>query len=98
EETPSSSGGKLEDTNEVPNSYSSNGSYMVLAGSFKIRANADTYAKSLRNKGYTNTSVEKFDKGTYAVVMVDRFNSLSEAKSLVSRLKSDGIDSFVKKK
>ncbi|MEM8525612.1 MAG: SPOR domain-containing protein [Bacteroidota bacterium] len=98
EETPSSSGGKLEDTDEVPNSYSSGGAYMVLAGSFKIRANADSYAKKLRNKGYSNTSVERFDKGTFAVVMVDRFNSLSEAKSLVSRLKGDGIDSFVKKK
>ncbi|MEL6721090.1 MAG: SPOR domain-containing protein [Bacteroidota bacterium] len=98
EETPSSSGGKLEDTDEVPNSYSSDGAYMVLAGSFKVMTNAESYAKKLRNKGYSNTSVEKFDKGTYAVVMVDRFSSMSEAKSLVNRLKNDGIDSFVKKK
>jgi len=95
EEQPSTAG-KIEDS--VPSSYSSDGAYMVLAGSFKVRAYADSHAKNLRDKGYSNTSVERFDKGTYAVVMVDRFNTLNEAKSLVSRLKNDGIDSFVKKK
>ncbi|MEM9884585.1 MAG: SPOR domain-containing protein [Bacteroidota bacterium] len=81
----------------TPRSYSSAGRYLVLAGSFRIQSNADNYARTIRNKGYSSTSVERFDNGVYAVVLVDRFNSLSDAQALVRKLENDGVDSYVKK-
>lgn len=90
--------GDPEEETARPNNYSTQGSYLVLAGSFKIEANAETHARNIRSKGYTNTNVERFDKGTYAVVLVDRFNGFSDAAALVKRLKSDGVDAYVKKK
>lgn len=80
-------------------SYSNVGSYMVLAGTFSVVQNAESHASNLRNKGYSNTRVERFDKGAYAVVLVDRFSSESEARKLVRELSSDhGIESYVKTK
>ncbi|MEM1328778.1 MAG: SPOR domain-containing protein [Bacteroidota bacterium] len=91
-------GDPVEETASRPSSYSSDGNYLVLAGSFRVMSNAETHARNIRNKGYDGTSVERFDKGAYAVVLVDRFDDFSSASSLVSRLKSDGIDAYVKRK
>ncbi len=74
------------------------GEYLVLAGSFKIKSNAESQAQKLRNLGYSNASSEIFNKGAYAVVMVDRFSSESEAQSLVNELKKKGVDSYVHQK
>ncbi len=74
------------------------GRYMVLAGSFTQRANADRLVKKLRSKGYENARVELFDRGKYAVILVDRFDNLDEARELQQRLKADGVDSYVKLK
>jgi len=88
-----------EDGEYTPKGYSDNGgAYMVLAGSFRQMVNAENHVRNLKNKGYSNASVERFDGGAYAVVLVDRFSSLSEAKSLVSKLEGDNIDAYVKKK
>lgn len=77
---------------------SSLGKYMVLAGTFTKRANADQLANRLKSLGYTNTRVEIFDRGKYAVVLVDRFDNLDAAHDLQQRLKADGVNSFVKLK
>jgi cell division septation protein DedD len=90
-------GDPIEETSSRPSSYSSSGNYLVLAGSFRVMANAESHARSIRNKGYEAASVERFDKGAYAVVLVNRFNDYSSASDLVNRLKSDGIDAYVDK-
>lgn len=72
------------------------GKYMVLAGSFTIRANADKLVNRLKAQGYSNARVEIFDRGKYAVVLVDRFDNLNEARDLQQRLNADGVDSYVK--
>lgn len=76
----------------------SSGKYMVVAGSFRQRSNADSHAARLRKLGYSNTEVTLFDRGSYAVVLVDRFSSLSQAKSLVGDLAEDGVDALVSTK
>lgn len=68
---------------------------MVLAGSFKQRANADTQVASLRKKGFANAAVHLFNRSAYAVVLVDRFDSYSAAKQLVADLKAKGVDALV---
>ena len=71
--------------------------YMVIAGQFRQRSNADSYAAKLRGMGYNNTKVELFDRGSYAVVLVDRFDSYGSAKRLVDELTGKGIDAIVSK-
>lgn len=75
---------------------SSAGKYMVLAGSFKQRANAETQVASLRKKGFANAQVSMFNRSAYAVVLVDRFDNYSAAKQLVADLKAKGVDALVK--
>ncbi len=77
---------------------SSSGDYMVMAGSFRIRENADERANSLRNQGYTSAEVALFNRGAYAVVIVDRFNNLNAAKELAQELKKKGVDAYVQEK
>ncbi len=74
---------------------SSEGKYMVLAGSFKQRANAETQVANLRKKGFANAEVSLFNRSAYAVVLVDRFDNYSDAKQLVADLKAKGVDALV---
>lgn len=75
------------------------GDFMVLAGSFSKRENADNHVSDLKKKGYNNSRVEIFDKGAFAVVLVDRFSSESDARTLVKELKDKHkIESYVKRK
>lgn len=74
------------------------GQYMVLAGTFKYRSNAEDMVSQLKDMGYVNASVELFDRGSYAVALVDRFDSLGDAKALQSKLSGKGVDAYVKQK
>ena len=83
---------------EAPTSYSSSGQYMVIAGSYRQRVNADNQVSRLRSMGYNSAEVRLFDRGSYALVVVDRFSSKSEASSLVSQLGTKGVEAFVQRK
>lgn len=74
------------------------GDYLVLAGSYSVRENADSEVSRLRGMGYTNAEVSPFNRGKFAVVLVDRFTNLSDAKAMVSELKGKGVDSYVQEK
>ncbi|MEZ4986903.1 MAG: SPOR domain-containing protein [Saprospiraceae bacterium] len=74
------------------------GRYMVLAGSYKQRANADTQVARLKKLGFTDAKVELFDRGTYAVVLVNRFDNYGDAKRLVADLSAKGIEAIVDEK
>lgn len=74
------------------------GDYMVLAGTFKIKSNAENRVRQLRDMGYTDASVEIFDRGAYAVALVDHFSELNEAKQVANKLESEGVPTYVKRK
>ncbi|MFN7118066.1 MAG: SPOR domain-containing protein, partial [Saprospiraceae bacterium] len=74
------------------------GDYLVLAGSFSVRANADTEVSRLQKMGYANAEVSPFNRGKFAVVLVDRFTDMADAQALVKELKSKGVDSYVQEK
>ncbi len=75
------------------------GDYLVLAGTFRIRSGAESQVSRLRSKGYSNAELELFDKGTYAVVVVDRFDSYASADALVQELrKKHTIEAYVQEK
>ncbi len=93
---PSSSGGGSRSSGDGSSVRA--GDYMVLAGSFKDEANAERQAQKIRNLGYNSTRVERFNRGAYAVVLVNRFSDMGSARDLKKELIARGVDSFVKQK
>jgi hypothetical protein len=95
----SSSRGPAKDGRIKPDFSSvASGQYMVLAGTFKYRNNAEEMVSKLRGMGYTNAAVELFDRGRYAVALVDRFDGLASAQALKSELSGKGVEAYVKQK
>lgn len=83
----------------TPTSYSSSstGDYMVVAGSFSLKHNADNQVSVLKEMGYQNARVEMTKGGALASAMVDRFRDRTSAQKLVDELKGKGVDAIVKK-
>lgn len=79
-------------------SSSSSGRYMVIAGTYKQKVNAENQVSKLKRLGYSNAEVELFDRGSYAIVLVDRHDSESAAQKMVGKLRGEGIDSYIKLK
>ncbi|MCF8245286.1 MAG: SPOR domain-containing protein [Saprospiraceae bacterium] len=94
---PTTNTGSSASDNSEKASYS-NGKFMVLAGSFTKKALAESQVKKLNKLGYVNARVELFDRGKYAVVLVDRFSNMAEAERTVKKLNGDGVKSYVKTK
>ncbi|MCB0675417.1 MAG: SPOR domain-containing protein [Saprospiraceae bacterium] len=82
----------------APATYEKSGEFLVLAGSFSIKANAEAQAKKLQGMGYGQAAVRLFDRGKYAVVLVDRFDDLDRAQDLAAELKGKGTEAVVYKK
>jgi len=89
----------VKKSKEVKQSYSStnNGSYLVVAGSYLVRNNADKMKRRLNRLGY-NSEIVNFDLSQYYSVLAGRFSSRSDAKETVSILKRNRIDSYVHRK
>ena len=85
-------------TSSSTSSSSSTGDYMVVAGSFSQRYNAESQVKNLKSLGYNNARVEIFNSGSLATALVDRYDNYNSAKRLVNELKGKGVDAFVKRK
>lgn len=85
----------------TPTSYnsgsSSTGDYLVVAGSFSLRHNADNQVSYLKELGYNNAQVEMTRGGALASAMVGRFTNRNSAQQLVDELKRKGVDAIVKK-
>lgn len=94
----SSKGSTATTTAPAASSTNNSGRYMVLAGSYRQRVNADNQVARLRKMGYNNAEVSLFDRGSYAVVLVDRFSTYGDAKRLVNELAAKGVDAIVDEK
>lgn len=76
--------------------YSNNGGkYMVIAGNFLVQGNAGNMVRKLQNLGYDAESVV-FDGSQYYTVLANRSDDYNNALSISSRLKSEGVDNYVK--
>lgn len=71
------------------------GKYMVLAGSYLLKENADEMVSKLQKLGYNNAEIVVFNFSQYHTVCAGRFNSNSTANQLSSQLKRNGIDNYV---
>ncbi|MCB0640169.1 MAG: SPOR domain-containing protein [Phaeodactylibacter sp.] len=79
-------------------SGSSYGDYLVLAGSFTVKAYAEAHQRKIEKLGYSNSEVTPFNGGKYASVLVARFDNEQDAADLVAELEGKGIDAYVHKK
>ncbi len=73
------------------------GSYLVVAGSYLVKSNANKMKKKLYNLGY-NSEIVNFDLSQYYSVLAGRFSSRREANEAVNILKRNGIDCYVHRK
>lgn len=81
------------------NSQTVNGLYMVIAGSYKVRRNAEREVARLQTLGYTTARVGVFNQGTYASVLVNAFDSKADASALVAELKAQhNIPSYIQER
>ena len=71
------------------------GQYMVIAGTFRQKINAEQMVSRLKGMGYSETRMELFNRGRYAVALVNRFSSLTSARQLERELESKGIEAEV---
>ncbi len=97
-EKDSDAAGKEEDDYPNGEELAATGDYLVLGGTFKYMANAKRRLRALQRAGYSQAQVVLFDRGKYAVVLVDRFGDYSSASELVSELKNKGYEAAVYQK
>lgn len=71
--------------------------YMVIAGTYRERANAEHLAQRLRGVGFDDATVEVFDNGEYSAVVVGKFDEITAARKVIAALKEKGVEAFVKR-
>jgi len=75
------------------------GDYMVVAGTFADRANAQEAADRIKKLGYSTVEIGRFNRGKFTAVIVARFDEQQDAAALVRDLKEQHqVDSYVQKK
>jgi len=72
-----------------------NGRYLVIAGSFRQKANAEQRVKALRSAGFNDTRLERFNRGTYAVALAGQTNRFSAAERLAGEIVGAGFEAKV---
>ncbi len=94
----SDAAGKEEESYPNGEELAATGDYLVLGGTFKYMANAKRRLRALQRAGYSQAQVVLFDRGKYAVVLVDRFDDYDSAKELAGELKNKGYEAAVYQK
>ncbi len=86
-------------TMDRPTDVGSSGDFLVVAGSFRQRHNAELLVRQLQQKGYRNAKIGFFNNGAYASAIVGRFRSATEAEAMVQELKTEhGVEAYVHQK
>jgi len=86
-------------TTSSPRTTSSyGGEYMVIAGNYLVKSNANVMIRKLANLGYPNSDIGVFDRSQYHTVIAYRSDSYSSAMEVSNAIKRQGVDCYVKKK
>ena len=79
--------------------HENSGAYLVVAGSFKSKANAQKVVRQLKTFGYSNAEVGFFNNRTIAAPLAGRYTTLAAANAAALSLRQKhGIDAIVKRK
>lgn len=83
-------------SNKTTTQYTSNdGNYLVVAGSYLIRDNAEKMVSKLKGFGYNGAEIVTFDESQYHSISAGRYSSYDEAGKVARALKNKGIDCYV---
>lgn len=77
------------------NKGNENGKYMVIAGSYLIKENAERMRKRIQDLGYEQSSLVVFDLSQYHSVVAARFSDYDKALKVSNELKRRGVDCYV---
>jgi hypothetical protein len=80
---------------EANSTATGNGRYLVIAGSFRQKANAEQRVKALQSAGFNDTRLEKFNRGTYAVALAGQTNRFTTAEKLAAKIVGAGFEAKV---
>lgn len=81
--------------NPTVNQGNENGKYMVIAGSYLIKENAERMRKRIADLGYQQSSLVVFDLSQYHSVVAARFSDYDKALKVSNELKRRGVDCYV---
>ena len=76
-------------------SSSSQGRYLIVAGNYLVRSNADAMVSRLNKEGFNGAEVLVFDLSQYYSVVAGRYDARSNANRASESLKQKGIDNYV---
>lgn len=77
------------------NSGNSRGKYMVMAGSYLVKDNAQRMERRLKDMGYNQADIVVFDLSQYHSVVAARYSSYDSALRTSNELKRKGVDCYV---
>ena len=81
----------------VTSTYSDDAKYLVVAGSFLVKENADKMVRRLAGMGYT-AEVRNFNYSQYHSVIAGRYMDQASAARTADKLKAAGISCYVHKR
>lgn len=71
------------------------GRYLVIAGSFRQKTNAEERVEALISAGFKDTRLEKFNRGTFAVALAGQSDRYTEAKTMAAEIIAAGFEARV---
>ena len=71
------------------------GKYLVIAGSYLIRENAEKMIKKLNDLGYRDASIINFELSQYHSITAGRYFSYDRAAEIARAIQGRGIDCYV---
>lgn len=74
------------------------GRYLIIAGTFSQLSGAEERVAALRAAGFNDASVEKFNRGKYAVALAGKTDTYRAASSLATRIRDRGFEVRVMKR
>jgi len=98
EQTPSKPQTATSTTNTNPPSSRNNGSYMIIAGSYREKYNAEKMIQKLERLGFNNAKVIVFENSNIYAAIAGYYNSSTAAKEAKNSLVGSGVDCYVKRR
>ena len=85
---------------ETPaNALEPEGDYLVIAGAFKSEENAKNEVNKIKDLGYPNSEIVKFDNSNFYSVCVARYENANDAEKVANSIKNRlGKKAYVHKK
>jgi cell division septation protein DedD len=74
---------------------SAGGDFLVVAGSYLIRDNAEKMVGKLKGLGYNGAEIVSFDESQYHSISAGRYSTYDAAGKVAKTLKNKGIDCYV---